>query len=109
GEEVEPALRQALKDKPSLEARRRIEELLKTMHPEGVSPRLMRWVRAVEVLEWIDNPAARDLLKKLAGGLPREEAGQEAKDALRRLHVLSRLQRSGTAANSASQAVLAVD
>jgi dipeptidyl aminopeptidase/acylaminoacyl peptidase len=93
-EAVEPALRQALKNKPSVEARRRIQQLLETMHPEGVSPRLLRWSRVVEVLEWIDNPATRELLRKLAADLPREEVGQEAKNALRRLRAQSRLRPS---------------
>jgi HEAT repeat protein len=89
GEEVEPALRKALKDTPSVEVRRRILELLETLdppHPEGVSPRLLRWLRAVEVLEWIDTPASRKLLKELAAAPPREEVGVEAKAALKRLH-----------------------
>jgi dipeptidyl aminopeptidase/acylaminoacyl peptidase len=62
GDEVEPALRRALKDKPSIEVRRRIEQILETIAPPGVSPLLLRWLRVVEVLEWIGNPAARELL-----------------------------------------------
>jgi Tol biopolymer transport system component len=92
GEAVEPALRQALKDHPSLEVRRRIQELLEALeppHPEGVSPRLLRWLRALEVLEWINTPAARKLLGKVAADSPREEVGQQATGALKRLHALT--------------------
>jgi hypothetical protein len=91
GEAAEPALRQALKDKPSVEVRRRIEQLLEELepaHPEGVSPRLLRWMRAVEVLEWIGTPAAQELLEKLVAAPPREEVGRAAQAGLKRLHAL---------------------
>jgi WD40 repeat protein len=84
-ETIGPALRQALKDHPSLEVRRRLQQLLE----EGVSPRLLQWLRAVEVLEWIDTSAARELLGKLAADSPLEEVGREAKAALKRLRTLS--------------------
>jgi WD40 repeat protein len=86
GEAVEPALHQALKGDPSLETRRCIQQLLEGMHPQGGSPKLLlRWLRVVDVLEWIDNQAAREFLKKLAAAPPREQVGQETKAALRRL------------------------
>jgi hypothetical protein len=91
GEAVEPALRQASKDNPSVEVRRRIQQLFEKTDPpiaEGVSPRLLRWLRAVEVLEWIGSPAARELLEKLAAAPPREEVGQQAQAALKRLRAL---------------------
>jgi HEAT repeat protein len=89
GEAVEPALRQALMDNPSVEVRRRIQQLLEVIdppHPEGVSLGLLRWLRVLEVLEWIGTPAARQLLEKVAADPPREEVGQQAKAALKRLH-----------------------
>jgi WD40 repeat protein len=82
GEAAEPALRQALKAHPSVEVRRRIQQLLAEIAPEGAS---LRRLRAVEVLAWIDNPAARELLEKVAATPPREEVGQEAKAALKSL------------------------
>jgi RNA polymerase sigma factor (sigma-70 family) len=85
-EAVEPALRQALQDNPSLEVRRHLQQLLEAMYPDGVSLHLLRRLRALEVLEWIDNPAARELLKKLAADSSREKVAQEAKAALGRLH-----------------------
>jgi hypothetical protein len=84
GEAAEPALQQVLKDKPSLEVRRRIQQLL-----DALQPGLVRWLRGVEVLEWIDTPAARELLKKLAATPPPKEVGREATAALKRLHVLA--------------------
>jgi hypothetical protein len=47
---------------------------------------LLRWMRVLEVLEWIDTPAARELLGKVAAAPPREEVGREAQAALKRLH-----------------------
>jgi hypothetical protein len=96
GEAVEPALRRALKEKPSVEVRRRIQQLLEVLdppHPEGVSLPLLRWLRAVEVVEWIGNPAARELLGKLVTDAPREEVGRQAQAALKRLHARTALQR----------------
>jgi Tol biopolymer transport system component len=91
GEAVEPALRQALKKKPPIEVHRRIQQLLDEIDPpnrEGVSLGLLRGLRVVEVLEWINTPAARELLGKLAAAPPREEVGQQAKAALKRLRTL---------------------
>jgi hypothetical protein len=71
-----------------VEVRRRIQQLLEALappHPEGVSLGLLRWLRALEVLEWIDTPVARELLGKLAADPPREEVGREAQTALKRL------------------------
>src|SRR5262249_16679531 len=79
GEAVEPALRQALKDNSSLEVRRRIQQLLADIAPEGA---LQRRLLAVEVLALIDNSAARELLEKVVATPSREEVGQEAKAAL---------------------------
>jgi hypothetical protein len=88
GEGVEPALRQALKDNPSIEVRRRIKQLLEELEPprpEGVSPGLLRWSRVLEVLEWIGNAPTRELLEKVAAAPPREEVGRQAEAALKRL------------------------
>jgi hypothetical protein len=92
GDAAEPALRRALKNKPSVEVRQRILELLEKLgppHPEGIEPRLLRGLRALEVLEWVDTAAARRMLEHLAADPPREEIGEEAKAALKRLRTLS--------------------
>src|SRR5262249_17684104 len=78
GRLVEPALRQTLAGRPSLEARRRIERLLKKLDLGEV-----RAVRVVEVLEHASTPAARRLLAELAGGVPEARQTREAKAALR--------------------------
>jgi hypothetical protein len=91
-EAVAPTLRRALQDHPSVEARRRIQQLLEELeplHPDGASPLALRWLRAVEVLEWIDTPAAQKLLEKLAAA-PGKETGREATAALKRLRGLAR-------------------
>ena len=92
-EGAEPFLRQALKDKPTLEARRRMEELLGQIEDAfkqtgGVSPKVLRLLRGVEALERIGTPAARQALQKVAEGWPDFNIGAEAKAALGRLHAL---------------------
>jgi hypothetical protein len=78
-------LRQALKGNLSLEVRRRILQLLEEIAPEGVPQRRLR---AVEVLAFINNPAARKLLEKMAATPPWEEVGREARAALKCLRAL---------------------
>jgi hypothetical protein len=72
--------------------RRRIQQLLETIdppQPEGVSPLLLRWLRVVDVLEWIGDRPARELLEKMAAVSSREEVGRQAEAALKRLHVFA--------------------
>jgi WD40 repeat protein len=85
GEQAVPALRQALQGQPTLEARRRIEKLLG--QPGGpVRPsELLRALRAVEVLEHIGTPEARELLERLARGTPAARLTREARASLERL------------------------
>jgi hypothetical protein len=80
-----PALRNALESGPSVEARRRIEQLLAKLDNIGSSPETLRSIRAVEVLEHIAAPEARELLRKLAEGAPEAHLTREAKAALDRL------------------------
>jgi hypothetical protein len=82
GERAEPALRQALKDRPSLEARKRLEGLLA---PQRVPPgEVLRGLRAVWVLERIGTVEARQMLQKLASGAmaPQTCAAREALERL---------------------------
>jgi RNA polymerase sigma factor (sigma-70 family) len=81
GESAEPALRAARADKPSLEARRRLDELLSRLQ----GPSRLRTLRAVEVLEQIGDPAARQALQVLADGSPGAQLTEEAKAAQARL------------------------
>jgi len=80
---VEGFLREALKGKPSLETRRRVEDLLKDLQgpPSGET---LRTVRAMAVLERIGTADARHVLKTLAQGMPEARLTQEAKASLQR-------------------------
>jgi WD40 repeat protein len=85
GRTAKAALQRALGSKPALEVCRRIEELLAKM-PADVSL-LQRECHAVEVLEMINNDAARKLLKELASAqlLIDNRVTEEAKAALERV------------------------
>jgi dipeptidyl aminopeptidase/acylaminoacyl peptidase len=80
-----PALRKALDDTPSPEARQRITGLLEKMGKPGSHPDELRGIRAIEALEMINRDAARDLLKGLAEGAPEASLTREAAASCRRL------------------------
>lgn len=80
-----PALLRVLKQRPSLEVRHRIEEMLDLFARTGVGPEALRCLRAVEVLESIGSPDARQVLTKLASGADGTVQTQDAKAALKRL------------------------
>jgi hypothetical protein len=83
GEAALPALRKALTGRPPLDRRRRAERLLERL--TGWSPEQLYALRAVEVLEQIGSPEARQLLEALAAGLPEARLTREAKASLQRL------------------------
>jgi hypothetical protein len=90
GVAAEPALRQALAKSPSVEMRRSLEELLKTVEAERQTPlsgERLRAVRALEVLEQVvGTREAREALKSLTAGAGVESSlTQEARIALERL------------------------
>ncbi len=76
-------LRQILTRKPALEVRRRIEALLEKIDglPHG---RQLQALRALEVLEHIDTPETRKVLRKLAEGAGGARLTQEARQTLER-------------------------
>jgi WD40 repeat protein len=82
---AEPALRKVLEGRPSLESRRRIEELLAEMHGPVTTSAARQSVRAVAVLEHTDSDEARQFLKKLAAGAPEARLTREARAVLDRL------------------------
>ena len=84
GEDAEPTLRQALANKPSAEARQRLERILAGPRPVR-SPELLRSLRALQILEAIGDEPARHLLGKLAEGAPPSPLTREARAALERL------------------------
>ncbi|MHB1424005.1 MAG: WD40 repeat domain-containing protein [Gemmataceae bacterium] len=85
GERAEPGLREALTNKPSLEARKRIEELLEGIRALSTSPERLREMRAIEVLEHVGTADAREVLRTLAKGAAHARLTHEAKAALERL------------------------
>jgi hypothetical protein len=85
GRLAEPAMRKALADRPSAEARRRLAEVLKKVVGATPTPEEVRALRIVEALEQAGTAAARRLLTDLAGGVPEARLTSEAKSALQRL------------------------
>jgi hypothetical protein len=75
-------LRRALRQRPSLELRRRVERLLETL--ASTSPRHIRDGRLLEVLGWLDTMKSQRLLEELAGGAADAWLTREAKVALAR-------------------------
>jgi WD40 repeat protein len=86
GEHAALALRLLLAGRPSPEARQRAERLLaKLEEPSSADPETLRKLRAVEVLERLGTPAARDLLADLAKGDAAAPLAREARASLERL------------------------
>ena len=85
GELAEPALRKALQAKPSLESRKRIEQLLAEIADFPAGPDELRQIRALHALELIGSPAALKLLTKLAGGAEGARLTRDARLAMQRL------------------------
>src|SRR5579883_1950949 len=81
GESAVPALHKALAGKTTLEAKRRIEQLLEKQN--GVEH--IRKVRALETLERIGTPEARDLCARLADGIADAPLTREARATLKRM------------------------
>jgi len=95
---VAPLLREAMRAKPSPEARARIEALLKRIeHPQGV-PEARRVVLAARALELMNSASSRRLLERMAEGSVWGAAA--AADAL------SRLSQGDTAPDLAGKTVL---
>jgi hypothetical protein len=80
GPQAEPALRAALQEKPSLEQRRRIQELLAAA-PHPPTPEELQQLRALIVLERIGTPEARRLLENVAKGPPSARLTRQARAA----------------------------
>jgi RNA polymerase sigma factor (sigma-70 family) len=90
GDAAAPALQKVLEGSPSLEANTRIRHLLKKLQLEAKSQDRLRLSRAMQALEQSGTPAARDLLKHLAGGAAGAWQSRAAKAALQRLTRASR-------------------
>jgi WD40 repeat protein len=81
----ESAMEEALKGTPSLEQKRRLEELLRRLHRTGVAAEMLRPVRALELLERICTPEARRLVEELAAGNPTSDLTRYAQEVRQRL------------------------
>jgi hypothetical protein len=80
-----PALKQARAAATSLEARRRLDQLIDKLDGPATEPELVRALRAVELLEHLPGRGGEKLLQTLAGGAAEARLTREAKRALERL------------------------
>ncbi len=88
GRWMEGRYENALMDPPSIEYRRRIEQLmqkLKTSTAPSLAQERLRTRRVMMVLEQVADPAALDTLRKLANGAPEPALQAEALASLDRL------------------------
>jgi RNA polymerase sigma factor (sigma-70 family) len=85
GELAVPMLRKALADKPALEVRRRVEQLLARLEGQRMPPERLRALRAIEALERVGSEEAQQVLKQLAQGASGASVTDDAKEALARL------------------------
>lgn len=83
---IEGALRKALRSRPTLEVRKRLEALLEKLYSLRRAPATIRQERAIEVLEHLATPEARKLLQTLAAGEPQARSTGDAKASLERLN-----------------------
>jgi WD40 repeat protein len=82
GDWAEPAMRKALEKRPSLEVRRRLEQLLEKLEEPVRAAGAMRELRSLEVLEHTDTAEARAVLRSIAEGPPEARLTRAAKATL---------------------------
>jgi len=87
GELAEPALRKALDDKPSLEMRRRLEQLLEKLKYAVPTGDELRNQRALEALEVLGTAEARQVIEGLAKGAAGARLTRAAAAAVHRLNL----------------------
>jgi hypothetical protein len=87
GEPAIPELRRAMAGQFPLEVKRRLQNILADVEPKLVptSPSQLRQIRAVQVLESIATPEARQVLQHLAKGAAEVSLTSDAQAALERL------------------------
>ena len=85
GELAVPGVRKRLAKPQSAEVRKRAQEFLDRFDPPEPSPDRLRRLRAVELLEGMATPAARDVLSELAKAAAEAPLTLEASAALERL------------------------
>jgi RNA polymerase sigma factor (sigma-70 family) len=84
GDAIASDLRRALEGKPELEVRRRVQQLLD--QARGWNAERLREHRAIQALEHLGTPKAKEVLQALADGAPDARRTEEARAALRRLN-----------------------
>ncbi len=84
GKLVEPNLKKVLANRPSLEVRRSIDQMIKAFEGQAIPPHVLRVLRTLEVLEIIGTPEAREVVQTLATGAPDILTTQEAQATLAR-------------------------
>lgn len=85
GEPAIPTLRKVLEAPPSLDARKRIEQLLKALEEGTTSQETLRVLRGIEVLERIGTTEVRQVLEGLAKGAEGAPETTEAAAAAKRV------------------------
>ncbi len=85
GELARPTLIEILKGQPSAEAKERAKQLLAKLDRQAPSLEVMQILRAIEVLEHIGTPEAKEVLDKLTKGAPSARITEDAKASLQRL------------------------
>jgi hypothetical protein len=85
GERLVPALDKALAGNPALETSLRVQDLRKRLTSLVIKGQRLQAFRAVEVLERIGTPPAREVLQGLADGAPGALVTAQARAALERL------------------------
>jgi hypothetical protein len=85
GERVVPSIEKTLAAEPPLEVKKRLEGIHEKLTSAVLTDDKLRLFRAVEVLEQIGTPEARELLQRLAAGAPGAFVTTIAQAALVRL------------------------
>jgi hypothetical protein len=85
GDLARKPLEKALAAKEPAKVRERIEKVLAKLDKATLSSELLRSWRAIEVLEHIGTPEARQVLQALAKGAPEHRLTEEAQASLERL------------------------
>jgi RNA polymerase sigma factor (sigma-70 family) len=83
GDTVGPALRQVVAGRPSSEVRSRVNRLLEKLATPA--PELLRDLRALEALEAVSGPEARQVVERIAKGAAESRLTREANASLKRL------------------------
>jgi WD40 repeat protein len=92
GELARPAIEKALEGKTKLEARQRLQGLLRASRTLASSRRDLQSWRTIEILERIGSSEAKEVLRTLASGAAEARVTREAQSCLERMN------RSGTQA-----------